>query len=611
METPLASHGGWFRLVVCFCFLFILPLNGQAGPAEGRQWLLGQIQQDGSLNTEATLATAFQATTESVETFRIQPDAEPGDLSGVAAYLAAAAPDQSAENLARRLIASHALGLDFNADRQALMARQRAYSGFGAFPGYDADAVSTAFALRALHRLGVTQEPAAYSLQYLLDSQLDSGGWALDGDNAQVQTTALAMHALWLYRNQYQVAAALDAAQSFLLGERDGVLWAGTEQSALALIALLSRAVDRSPYEPALQALANRQNPAGDFDGDVHATALALRVLALGSLPPRDLTRLTGRLVDAQTGQPLADGRVSLSGSDTREARTGADGAFLFENLPTGQYRIEAGKAGYGTLVLNTVVQTGDKRDLGSLALDVRQTDPDTGEPVSTGLLRGRVTASEDGAALAGATLTLGGSGRSVTTGPDGRYVIGDIAAGPVTVTASAPGYRTAVGSAEIQAGQTLVFSPALRVAVTQGVNVEGRVTAQASGNAVAGALVSARVGDTTKSVSTDAQGYYRLTRLPAGEVALTVNADGYASVSGQAQADDGDTLSFSPRLVPVGEPPVSLPGGFRGVVVDGITGRGIEGAEVRAEHEDGLETLLTDADGHFVIDTLSAGTSA
>ncbi|QJX03074.1 hypothetical protein HML84_20195 [Alcanivorax sp. IO_7] len=227
--------------------MFILPLNGQAGPAEGRQWLLGQIQQDGSLNTEATLATAFQATTESVETFRIQPDAEPGDLSGVAAYLAAAAPDQSAENLARRLIASHALGLDFNADRQALMARQRAYSGFGAFPGYDADAVSTAFALRALHRLGVTQEPAAYSLQYLLDSQLDSGGWALDGENAQVQTTALAMHALWLYRNQYQVAAALDAAQSFLLGERDGDLWADTEQSALALIALLSRAVDRSP----------------------------------------------------------------------------------------------------------------------------------------------------------------------------------------------------------------------------------------------------------------------------------------------------------------------------------------------------------------------------
>ncbi|QJX03075.1 carboxypeptidase regulatory-like domain-containing protein [Alcanivorax sp. IO_7] len=102
--------------------------------------------------------------------------------------------------------------------------------------------------------------------------------------------------------------------------------------------------------------------------------------------------------MDAQTGQPLADGRVSLSGSDTRK-RTGADGAFLFENLPTGQYRIEAGKAGYGTLVLNTVVQTGDKRDLGSLALDVRQTDPDTGEPVSTGLLRGRVTASEDGAA--------------------------------------------------------------------------------------------------------------------------------------------------------------------------------------------------------------------
>ena len=608
METPLASYGRWFRLVVCFCFLFVLPLSVQAGSAEGRQWLLGQVQQDGSLYSNATLATAFQATTETVETFRIQPDAEPVELPDVAAYLAAAAPDESAENLARGLIAAQALGLDFNADRQALMARRHAYSGFGAFPGYDVDVVSTAFALEALHRLDVNQEPAAYALQFLLDEQLDSGGWALDGNNGQVQTTALAMHALWLYRNQYQVDAALDAAQSFLLNERSGALWEGTEQSALALIALLSRAVDRSPYETALQALANRQNPSGDFDGGVYATALALRALTLGSLPPPDLTRLTGRLVDAQSGQPLAGGQVSLSGTDTRQAQTGVDGVFLFEDLPTGQYRIEAGKTGYGTLVINTVVQSGDKRDLGNLALDVRQTDPDTGEPVSTGLLRGRVTSSEDGAALAGATLTLGGSGRSATTGPDGRYVIGDIVAGPITVTASAPGYRTAVGSADIQAGQTLLFSPALRASVQQGVNVEGRVTERATGEVVADAMVSASVASTTKSVSTDSQGRYRLEKLPAGELSLTVIADGYAPVSGQAQADDGDTLSFSPQLVAVGEPPVSLPGGFRGLVVDGITGRGIEGAEIRVEYEDGSDTRLTDADGHFVIDTLSAG---
>ncbi|ASK33342.1 hypothetical protein CEK62_02560 [Alcanivorax sp. N3-2A] len=608
METLLAGHGCRVRLVVCFCFLFILPLSAQGGFAEGRQWLLGQLQQDGSLNNDATLSTAFQATTESLETFAIQQDSEPQELTGAAAYLAASAPDDSAENLARRMIAAHSLGLDAGTDRQALMARRQPYSGFGAFPGYSADVISTAFALEALHRLGITQEPAAYALQFLLDDQLDNGGWALDGDNAQVQTTAVVMHALWLYRKQYQVDAALGAAQSFLLGRRDDSLWAGTEQSSLALIALLSRAVDRSPYEAALQALANQQKPAGDFDGGVYVTALALRALAIGSLPPPDLTRLTGRLVDAQSGQALAEGQVRLSGTDTRQTQSGSDGVFLFEDLPTGQYRIEAGKAGYGTLVLNTVVQTGDKRNLGNLALDVRQTDPDTGEPVSTGLLRGRVTASEDGAALAGATLTLGGSGRSVTAGPDGRYVLGEIAAGPVTVTASAPGYRTAVGRADIQAGQTLVFSPALRAAVEQGVRVTGRVAERGTGDAVIGALVSARVANTTKSVSTDTQGRYRLETLPAGEVALTVSADGYASVSGQVQANDGDALTFSPQLVAVGEPSASLPGGFRGTVVDGITGRGIEGADILVEHEDGSDNQTTDADGHFVIDTLSAG---
>jgi hypothetical protein len=65
---------------------------------------------------------------------------------------------------------------------------------------------------------------------------------------------------------------------------------------------------------------------------------------------------ITGRVVEAGTNAPVADARVRLSAAarptpgqipQVREATSGPDGAFRFEGLEPGPYRLTVQKAGF------------------------------------------------------------------------------------------------------------------------------------------------------------------------------------------------------------------------------------------------------------------------
>ena len=104
-------------------------------------------------------------------------------------------------------------------------------------------------------------------------------------------------------------------------------------------------------------------------------------------------------------------------------------------------------------------------------------------------------------------------------TGADGRYLLDEVAAGSVAVSASAPGYGQAQGQAEVVAGQTLIFSPALDPQPDGDVTLSGTVTAQEGGEPVVGAMVTAQVGNESKSATTGADGFYQLDDLDDGEL--------------------------------------------------------------------------------------------
>ena len=614
METPFAGPG--FRLRVVFFLFAVLMAAAMSSPvyadlSQGRAWLAGQVTDNGGMTGDTSLAIGFQATSETIELWRAAEWSGGPVIDGLPAYLQTAAVDASTENLSRRLFMGLASGVGGGELRDRLLRRKGEHSGFGAFPGYQPDPLSTAFALAALRQYNITGEPAAQAIGFLLDSQNEDGGWGLDGEISEVQTSALAMQSLWEFRRNFDLADALADARGFLRGRlaEDGEASPrnNTEILALALIPLLNEAVDRSPYDAWLAELESRQNPAGDFEGDTYTTALALRVLALAKQSPPDLTVLRGTTVDADSGQPLPEVLITLQGPGDVQTRSEDAGNFRFSDLQRGHYRIEIARSGYRTLILNTVLETGDKRNLGEIRLDVRATDPDTGEPVTTGLIRGQVTDRRGGAPLAGATVALAG-GTSLTTGPDGRYLLDGVGAGSVSVSASAPGYGQAQGQAEVVAGQTLVFSPALEPEPDGDVTLSGTVTTRDSNEPVAGAMVTAQVGSESKSATTGADGVYQVDELNDGELTVTVIAGGFEPASGVAQASPGADITFSPRLVEEGASGGEQSGGFTGTVVDAITGRGIEGARVLVEGEGYQEDSLTDQDGGFQVTGLAAG---
>lgn len=78
-----------------------------------------------------------------------------------------------------------------------------------------------------------------------------------------------------------------------------------------------------------------------------------------GTMPPRDPTkkvgdaRVRGRVVTADTGQPLRRALVRANAPDIREmftTFTDADGVFEFKELPAGRYTVSASKGAYATL---------------------------------------------------------------------------------------------------------------------------------------------------------------------------------------------------------------------------------------------------------------------
>ncbi len=58
--------------------------------------------------------------------------------------------------------------------------------------------------------------------------------------------------------------------------------------------------------------------------------------------------RLTGRVLDAETGRPVAAARVRIAGTEAA-ALTDTQGRFLIENAPTGSQQVEVEHLGYGT----------------------------------------------------------------------------------------------------------------------------------------------------------------------------------------------------------------------------------------------------------------------
>ncbi|MGD0168368.1 MAG: carboxypeptidase regulatory-like domain-containing protein, partial [Smithella sp.] len=155
-------------------------------------------------------------------------------------------------------------------------------------------------------------------------------------------------------------------------------------------------------------------------------------------------------------GVALQGVSITLSGAGSATTATDTSGNYAFANLSAGSYTVTPSLAGYTYSPSSTTVNI----------TDANQSQNFTAAPVSYSISG---TATVDGIALQGVTITLSGASSATTaTNASGNYTFANLSAGSYTVTPSLAGYTYSPSSPTINitdANQSQNFTAASVVA--------------------------------------------------------------------------------------------------------------------------------------------------
>lgn len=545
---------------------FVASVCSAANPPaadSGLTWLGAQCQANGTLAGEnSSLGTVFQARSDALIALA-QLSTAPSALANVVSQ----EPEDSVEYLARKIVALARLGSDVSARVAALQSVQNADGGFGANAGYQSNVLDTAYALLAFKAAPSADGNAiAMAAAYLVANQGTDGSFAFS-EQASVYVASYALQALNAFVQSNSLGNAAQAAKNWLVARQNAGSYGSVLENAVAAIALAGATTDTSVFSGPQLALIAAQDPDNkSWSGDPYLTALAIRALvATGTAPPPVTTgSISGVVVDATTGAPIAAAIAQASGPIAAAANSDGNGAFSISALPAGTYAVQVTKAGYATFNLTASVFAGVATNLGTVRLPVAGTD---------GAIQGTVRDGITGQPIAGVTVTVGGS-LSATTDVSGNYQINGIAPGTVSVSVSKTGYQTVNATATLTAGAVVVFSPSL-YPPGQGpadATLIGKVVDAATAQGIANATI--KVG--TLTTSTGADGTFSLSGLTAGSVSIEISAPEYgtATVSGTLASGTNDA-----GIIALARSAASAR--VSGIVTDAATGLPIGGASV------------------------------
>ncbi len=573
------------------------------GPARadiptGIAWLGAQARPDGSYASTSTSSTPFQSTVETLRTLALLGQAGLPTNPAALSYLAGDAYNGNSY-LAPRIMAFSAYGRPVDALGVQLAGQIDEIGVYGELAGYQGTVLDSARALEALAEAGLRPaDTLASTVGWLLAAQGADGSWALPANPGDTWVTASVAEALSRYRGDYLgVPEALGAAQAFLLTRRDGTgAWGEDLVTAQVLDGLLPWIADPGLLAPAVEVLRAHQGADGSWGEDVHTTALALRALWLaGQRNTQGSTDATpggvkGRVIDADTGEPVADAAITVQSTGSFTGRSLGDGVFLVSGIPAGQYTVRVDKPGYLGSYKSVEILAGAVADLGDIPVAQGQ---------STGAVFLHVYDSATTQGLGGAQLSLSGDTQA-STDSSGDLSLPALVPGTYSFNLTRSGYHSVGGQLQLGEGAVLRVRQAM---VPEGsyldqgpVDLTGRVIDGSTGRPLPGAQLALDGGT---SNSADSAGAFSFPAVPRGAHSLGLSAPGYVSRDYRIQLDPGMSGVLGDLLL-YPSPTVTMPTTLtlNGQVVDSVSGQPLAGASVRLV-ETGA-TMAADAEGQF-----------
>lgn len=601
-------------LVLVFIGLF--PLQVFASVVDqGLSWLSGQQDSDGVYLNGDSVAAPPQSMAEAVLAQHLLSTDQVAIPFGISELLVDWA-DENTEFLSLHVHTLDLAGDDYSTQVAELLDRQNDDGGFADATGYSSTTLATTAALKVLHQTeagaGEVVQPA---LGYLLDRQGSDGGWA-DGDSpSSVYTTALAVQSLTLYSGRYSLSSAIGSGTEYLLNQRQqGGGYASVWEGSHALLALIPALPDPGLYGSTLRWLADQQATTGNWEADVYSTALALQALHVAArlsdpdsdpdqpvpVEPTDGT-VTGRILSAADDFPIADAQVSAPELAGIDASVTASGTFEL-TLPANQeYTLVYSADGFFQATQEVMVTAGGTLHAGTVRL----------APMPAhGHLLGNVSDREDGSPVPFAVVHVTGEiDQVVSVDATGRYQLA-LPAGEYEVIVEAEDFHPATASFELSVGQALTFSPGL-VSISETPDDEpGAIVGviQDADTTAPLADVQVTVAGAGLSVTTGADGRFRLDELEAGTFDIAISRAGYHAASIALVLPPSTTAEVGViALHQVSEPHDDEPGSIMGVVQDADTAEPL--VDVQVTIADGGLSVITGADGRFHLNDLEAGT--
>jgi hypothetical protein len=299
---------------------------------------------------------------------------------------------------------------------------------------------------------------------------------------------------------------------------------------------------------------------------------------------------LRGIVVD-EAGSPVAAADVSVSSAAADAqwsgARSDADGSFTLEGLANTQYSVTARKQGY----LNAVLKGVDVASAQTITLTLRR----------GGSISGRVTGLSEAELgdvwVSASSMT---SRARAQTDSTGAFRIDGVSDGVVTVIAAVTGNQsrqTPPKQVEVRGGT----AAPVELEFVQGNSVSGHVRRRGNGVERAAVQFSPQEPGLPNGYAyTASDGSYRVDGLGSGKYRVYVSLGG-----GPVRWETYTVAGNSTYDVDLRD------GSLRGQIVDDATGHPLSDVSVTVEPAEsgaGRGMAVTDSDGRYVVESLSAG---
>jgi len=400
----------------------------------------------------------------------------------------------------------------------------------------------------------ISTEPSVYvdALNHLKSSQLPNGSWDNDA-----YITARALYSIYLSENLPPPVvdnAANIAGQ--LIDQSTGAPIGGVSinLSGASTAVVSSDATGHFSVEVAEKGLYTLTFAVNGFKArTVQINISKLQPINLGQIRlepvvPVDPTIavIHGVIFDAITQLPLAGVEVSISGAQTVNVVTDANGSYAVSIGSGGLSTIAVRKTGYQEIGASANITLG-QRILFSPVLY-----PEGEEAPTTVGLKGAVLDSTSGNVVSNAKLTLKypESVVDLAVGSFGQFNFTDLTPGEVEILVSAPGYSEASTKVYFVAGAILNLGEIkLEKRATSSV-LRGVVTNAVDSQAIPFAAI--KITAPPLAVTSKTDGSYEIANINELEFTVEVSAPGFETKAMQISAPEFQAINLDVKLEPI-----------------------------------------------------------